>query len=245
MKLYRKFLLLSRGRQIAVVVCLLHLLAIFGLVIHHFASRQLKPPRPMLVRTHKAIAEPKMRYAKEEAPKLQTVAPKPQKVHAEGKSVEQKPKGSATKKMASAKSKPTVAKKAPGNHLLKEIAESLDMLNSEAKPSPRPSLTLPSKIEPKAQIAPESNVDPTYSEFLVSYLQSALDLPEYGEVRAKIEIDRFGRLIDCEILEAKSVKNAEFLKNQLPELTFPCLNDFGIVDATETFTITFRNVEIH
>jgi hypothetical protein len=113
------------------------------------------------------------------------------------------------------------------------------------KPQPevrhtRPPLQLPSII-PEPSAAP--SFTPTYGEFLIAYLQSSLDLPEYGEVRAKIEIDRFGKLLHCEILEAKSTKNAEFLKNQLPDLTFPCLNDFDIMDFSQTFTITFRNVE--
>lgn len=127
----------------------------------------------------------------------------------------------------------------------KEIAESLDAISSkEAKT--RPALSLPAKIQSKAQLVSEDfAIDPTYGEFLVAFLQNALDLPEYGEVKAKIEINCFGRLIDCQILEAKSVKNAQFLKNRLPDLAFPCLNDFGILDTKQTFTITFRNVEIH
>lgn len=260
MKFYKQFLILSRGKQIAIVVCCIHLFAIFGLLGHHLVSRRLKPPRPMIVKTISAVPPKinaernpgvpneaqgkKMQNAKVEspAPKVQAVAPKPQKEVP-------KPKPATTaKKAVAAKPKPgPVAQKAPPvkeEHIFKEIAESLETLSSEAKRS-RPSLTLPSKIGQKAQIAPETNLDPTYGEYLIAYLQNALDLPEYGEVRAKIEIDRFGRLIDCEILETKSMKNAEFLKNQLPELTFPCLNDFGIVDTSETFTITFRNVEIH
>ncbi len=83
----------------------------------------------------------------------------------------------------------------------------------------------------------------TYGAFLVGYLQNTLDLPERGDVKLKMEIDRFGRLIDCEVLETRSEKNAEFLKNRLPELSFPCLNDFDILETAQTFTITFRNVE--
>ncbi len=84
---------------------------------------------------------------------------------------------------------------------------------------------------------------PSYEEYLVAYLQGALDLPERGDVKLRIEIDRFGRLSECEVLDSRNSKNAEFLKNRLPELTFPCFNDFGITDLTQTFTITFRNVE--
>ena len=112
----------------------------------------------------------------------------------------------------------------------------------EPKSVRRPELPLPAKIERKAEVV-QVNDDPTYGEYLIAYLQNALDLPEYGEVKAQLEIDRFGRLVDCQIVYTKSGKNAEFLKNQLPELTFPCLNDFGILDSTHIFTITFRNAE--
>ena len=50
-KIYHLFLLLSRGKQIALVVCLLHLLAIFGLLGHHLISRRMKPPRTIIVKT--------------------------------------------------------------------------------------------------------------------------------------------------------------------------------------------------
>lgn len=235
MKLFKHFLTFSRGKQIGIVVCMVHLLAIFGLVCHHFASRRMTPPRNMIVRTVSPIIEKKIQSAP--APKVTqqtTTATAPSKP---------KPVISAKKATVPAKTAPVAKKSVPvkDEKLLKEIAESLETFSTESKQT-KLSLALPSKIKPKAERIEET---PTYGEFLIGYLQTALDLPEYGEVRARLEIDRFGRLIDCEILEAKSHKNADFLKNQLPQLTFPCLNDFGIVDATQQFTITFRNVEMH
>lgn len=227
-ELYNKFLTLSRGKQIALVVCLFHLVAVLGLIGHHFATRRLRPPRPMVVRTLAAQPAPRA-IASAPTPVAKTAEPKPKsKTPAP---VAKKSTPSATK--TGTKPAP-IAKKAP---VFQEIAESLEALSSEAART-RTILTVPSKIQSKAEIAP-SKFDPTYGELLIAYLQNELDLPEYGEVKVKIEIDRFGRLVDCEILEAKSFKNAEFLKNRLPELAFPCLND------PQSFTITFRNVEIH
>lgn len=236
MKLFNYFLTLSRGKQIGLVVCMVHLFAVFGLMCHHLVSRRLKPPKSMIVRTITPPVERKTQTTKAEStvPKIQqpvaATTPKP------------KP-ATPSKKPAPVKPAPIAKKEAPvkQERLLKEIAESLETLNTDSKKA-RTALALPSKIAPKTEVVEDS---PNYGEFLIGYLQTALDLPEYGEVRARLEIDRFGRLIDCEILEAKSLKNAEFLKNQLPQLTFPCLNDFGIVDATQQFTITFRNVEMH
>ncbi len=227
MKLYRLFLTLSRGKQIAIGVCIVHLLAIFSLTIHHLATGRFRKPRPMVVRTVQAAPERKIQSVKQiETPKTVANKPAPEKPKPAAKKQEPPKTVAAAKKPSPKPVEKPVEKEAP---------PSLETVSKK-----RPALIVPSKIESKK--APvEIKEEPTYGEYLVAYLQSALDLPEYGEVRAKIEIDRFGKLIHCEIVEAKSKKNGEFLKNQLPDLTFPCLNDFGIVDATHIFTITFRN----
>ncbi|HSX11823.1 MAG TPA: hypothetical protein VLF94_08925 [Chlamydiales bacterium] len=233
MKLLDKFFLLSRSKQIALVVFACHFLAIFALLCHHLATSRLRPPRPMVVRTLAAqppprapIATPKVTPsapAKKATPKPAVAKPAPAKAKT----------GIATTKPAPK----TKAAPAAEENLLQEIAQSLETLSTETARS-RPSITLPSKIASKAEIAP-LEVDPTYGEIVIAYLQNELDLPEYGEVRAKIEIDSFGRLTQCQILEAKSTKNGEFLKARLPELTFPHHNE------RQSFTVTFRNRETH
>lgn len=134
---------------------------------------------------------------------------------------------------------PAPAKKKKETAPAKVIATAPVAAKAVPKP-PRAELLVPT-LATVVAVAPA----PSYGEFLIAYLQSALDLPEYGDVRLKLEIDRFGRLIDCQILEAKSQENSTFLKNALPTLTFPCLNDFDIIETSQTFTITFRNVETH
>ncbi len=114
---------------------------------------------------------------------------------------------------------------------------------SESPPiKKRPALTIPSRVEPKTQtIEPEPISSVRYEEFLIPYLQSSLDLPEYGEVRAEITVNQFGKVIAFSVLNAKNTKNAEFLKREIPELSFPHLSDFGILESSRKFTITFRN----
>ncbi len=235
MRLYRFFQLLPRGKQIGAIVCLLHLLAIFALLGHHLASRRQKPPRPMIVRTITPFK------AEQQAPKIKKEA-----ITAAKSQPAAKPKPTPQpKKEIAAKKIEAAAPPVKNQNALKEIAESLKTLSSEIEKPIRSNLVLPAKIQPKTQFTPPASEEsPSYGEFLIAYLQNALDLPEYGDVKATLEIDRFGKLIQCQILEAKSTKNGQFLKNQLPELVFPCLNDFGILDPTQTFTITFRNVEI-
>jgi hypothetical protein len=220
MKWREQFLLLSRGKQIALVVCSLHFLIIFGSLGHHFATRKLKPARPMIVKTVVPITKPEPKIAQAKpaaAPK--TAKPQPKK-----------------KESKVAKATKPAAKPAPAP-IQKKAEET-----AAVEYKPKPQLLIPSKVVAKEETKVETAEDPRYSEFLIAYLQNTLDLPELGEVRMKIQIDRFGKLIDCEVLEAKSKKNEEFLKKELPDLSFPCLADFGILEASQTFTITFRNV---
>lgn len=216
---------------------------------HHLWTRRWKEPRPIVIKTIIPIVQVAAQQREEVRPKAAATPPPKQIATAAPKQAAVVPK----KAVANPKPQPkkasstgTAAKKADTS-LLKEIAESLDAISSVDKPSTWPSfaLNVPSKIQAKAQLVSEdAAVDPSYGELLIAFLQNALDLPEYGEVRVKIEINRFGRVVDCQILEAKSAKNAAFLKNQLPELAFPCLNGCGISDEKQTFTITFRNVEM-
>ena len=218
MKFYQTFLLLSRGKKIGAAVCLVHILVILTLGGHHLFTKKTGAPRAIAVRT--VEVQTKREEGPTKAAAATPVKPKP----VAATPVKPKPKAAA----------PAVKKEPKASNAIVE--------KREPKSVRRPELPLPAKIERKAEVV-QVNDDPTYGEYLIAYLQNALDLPEYGEVKAQLEIDRFGRLVDCQIVYTKSGKNAEFLKNQLPELTFPCLNDFGILDSTHIFTITFRNAE--
>ena len=101
---------------------------------------------------------------------------------------------------------------------------------------------LPTSIEIQSG-GPSAEVRPGYGEIVSSILQSNLDLPEFGQVVARIEINAIGSVSSCEILQAKSRKNGEFLKKRLRELVFPCFNEFGITENHLNFTITFHNAE--
>lgn len=220
---FNQFKSLSRIKQIAIAVCLAHCSFALVLFIQHIASRSFKPTKPMVVRVVPPAPTPVIA--------TQPTAPKPKA-----------PKATPPPPTAQKKSAPApnlgpgpVKPKAPKTPI---PAPTPHHDAPPEPPRPKPALTIPSKVAQKVEPPPEQKNEPSMSEFLVAYLQSTLELPEYGEVRVKIEIDRSGTLVSCEILEAKSKKNSDFLKNRLPELIFPCLNN------AQSFTITFRNVEI-
>ena len=136
---------------------------------------------------------------------------------------------------------------------LRQIQEELSAIadGPSIQKSASADIKLPGVLSSKAALlnasiednAAQTSIPSTYHLSLIEQLQSSLQLPELGDVRIKIGIEAPGTLFSIQILDAKSEKNAEWLKNQLPLLLLPCFNDFGIVDAILEFTITFRNVE--
>lgn len=72
-------------------------------------------------------------------------------------------------------------------------------------------------------------------------MSSFLSLPEYGEVKMKIIVSSFGKIIKTDILFSKSKKNELYLKNILPTLSFPWLNQF--ISKNAEFVISFKNEE--
>jgi hypothetical protein len=118
-------------------------------------------------------------------------------------------------------------KQAPAK-LLKEIEQNIAAIASP-KIEKKPELEVPSLP------VVEEAVMESATEKIAQFLQQMLQLPEFGEVRVLVMIDRTGQLENFEVLDTKSEKNAEFLRNQLPSLRFPCLNE------TVSLTIVFSN----
>ncbi len=235
---YEKFLLFSRGKQIAVVVCLVHFLTLLILACHHLISLKLRSPRPMVVRT---IVPMKLALCEASSPKNQAFAnTKPTAIAPKHKPQSQK--AAAGKETAPIKNGSGVKQNGKAD-VYKEIAESLDVISSSAKKATRPTLTIPSKVDRKTTTFEEESghMDATYSEYLIAFLQTALDLPEYGEVKMEIEIDSFGKLVDCSILESRSKKNAAFLKKELALLSYP-IPHLDHIETSKKFSITFKNL---
>lgn len=143
--------------------------------------------------------------------------------------------------------KPSASKPAPANtnnevkkqqSILKQIETNLTAISTATTPSTsKKQIEVPIFSEPQlsdisSEILPE---DLTTNEKIILLLQETLQLPEFGEVKVFLSIDRSGRLQSLEVLKAESAKNAEFLKNRLPDLQFPCLNE-----AT-SLTVVFSN----
>lgn len=246
-----KFATLSRQMQILWVVFGVHLSLVFILCVHHFFWKE-KPKAKIMVRT----VQNRSQIQSVTVAKAKTIASGPKKTEppasVKKRQVDQGINIAVPKKKNS--EIPVAKSVAPLTKVMPVSAKSDAPLTKEKPVSTKASeITLPNEI-PVARKASEISLpsgissaplleqedeSPSYGQTLVSYLQNCLDLPEYGEVKVDLEIDRLGRLVRFDILEEKSKKNGEFLKKRLPELALPCFN--GQSNETVVFTITFKN----
>ena len=147
-KYLKKYLELSRFKQIVIAVFAFHILFTFACLVEHLISSRVKKPKALVVRIFK-INPPKpkptqivSRPAKKEKPKQVVATPRPKQVV---------PKRKPTPKKVAVKAKnPLVTKHSnpkthQGDALLKEIAESFDVFKSEEKKMKHMELDLPSK----------------------------------------------------------------------------------------------------
>lgn len=132
---------------------------------------------------------------------------------------------SSTKKTTVAPKKQVPAK--PSTSALQEIEQSLAAIAKPTAAAPKTAIEIPTVEFAEIEDSPIDRIS--------SYLQEMLQLPEFGEVKVELSINRFGKLEKLEVLEAKSEKNEEFLRNQLPGLHYPCFN------KAVTLTIVFSN----
>ncbi len=243
-RLIHWFFSLTRGSQIAVSTIAAHFLLLFVLTVQHWiTSPSHQKKRPIAVNTVRIAAPAPKVVAKQaaqqkpvSAPAKVVTPPKPvakaipkQAVKQETKAVS-KPAAKAAPKSVSVVAKPVATKEQ--TKLLKEIEQNLSSIETPVVKSKKVELEVP-VVELKEEVSHEEEASST--EQIAFFLQESLRLPEFGQVRMQLSIDRFGKLKTFEVLDAKSEKNAEFLKKQLPDLQFPCLNE------TVSLTIVFSN----
>jgi hypothetical protein len=224
------FYRLSRAKQIVLSVLVAHVTFVLFLVAQNiYHTWPTKKHKVIVNMVH--ITPPKATSpSAPSSQKLQSAAKKPAPVKKVPKSVKTAKETQAPQPDKLKKSEPQVVVEAS---LLKEIEACIETIAAHAPSASRqttihiPTLSLPTSTK---TIEAE-----TSDEIIAAFLGQSLTLPEFGEVRAFLAVDRWGHLQTLNILDAKSEKNAAFLKNRLPELQFPCLNE-GV-----SLTVIFSN----
>ncbi|MEX0961949.1 MAG: hypothetical protein WDZ28_03735 [Simkaniaceae bacterium] len=142
----------------------------------------------------------------------------------------------AVRKKPVLKKKPSPKRK-EAQKLMASIEKSLQTIEAKNEMATSP-IDLPQKIT-TLQIDQTPKKELNYSERLLGYLQSTLILPEIGDVKVKITINKRGGLENLEILSSESQKNENYLKEALSRENFPSM----IQKKSKSFILTFCHKE--
>jgi len=91
----------------------------------------------------------------------------------------------------------------------------------------------------ECQNEPHSAEEKTYYDELVHRLKLHLKLPDTGDVRLKLTLNRQGKVVRVECIEAKSQKNKAHLEKTLPTIVFPAFGHNFTHEQTHTFLLHF------
>lgn len=80
-----------------------------------------------------------------------------------------------------------------------------------------------------------------YRDELAGRLKLMLKLPEYGEVKIQLTLNRSGQVKSVEILSAESTLNSKYVEKMIPSLTFPSFGHRFQNMNQYTFALTLRN----
>jgi len=217
-------------RRLFFISCFVHILIFAVFLIH-------KQPTPssnkkILVKNYTPAPPPKVKITpqKKAAPIKKTTPP--------------------VKKSKPVQKKQITQKKAPSlpikNDILKDLEKAFSNLE-EKKPTltTEKSLHIPKTVSILHQIETISNPkdSPTLdTQAIIRFLEEHLELPEKGAVKIQLFLNANGSIKDLVVLSSESQKNAQYLKNTLPKLTFPCFNRGDRSEIPQDFTIYFKNL---
>ena len=130
---------------------------------------------------------------------------------------------------------------------MSKINASRDLAASKS-PNPLPSTVLQTitslevdAIPVSKRGAPLSPGEATYRDELAGRLKLQLRLPEYGDVKVNLTIDRTGKVVKVAIGGAESSANRRYIEKTLPALSFPAFGPNFESAEEYTFSITLSN----
>lgn len=93
-------------------------------------------------------------------------------------------------------------------------------------------------VEMKPDVTPQQA---GYHQELASRMKLLLRLPDYGEIKLKLTLERTGHFVKALIVSSESPSNRKYIETTLPTLKYPSFgNHFGSCDQY-TFVITLSN----
>ena len=136
--------------------------------------------------------------------------------------------------------------------LIARAKENMEKVNTRslvaAATSPSSQAMPPARIESlqidSLEVEASSTGSPqemTYRDELAQRLKLLVKLPEYGEVRLTLTLNRAGKVIHVHILQSTSKANRQHVEKNLPSLHMPAFGNNFESQAEYTFTITMSN----
>lgn len=80
-----------------------------------------------------------------------------------------------------------------------------------------------------------------YRDELAHRLKLYLKLPEYGDVKIVLTLERSGKVAGVKVISTQSKKNAAYIEKQLPALMFPSFGGNFSKAAIYDFTLVLSN----
>ena len=81
----------------------------------------------------------------------------------------------------------------------------------------------------------------SYYDELIMRLKISLKLPEFGEVKALLTLNRLGKVIKAQVTSSKSSKNRKYIEAMLPTLSFPPFGQNFNSEKDHSFTLTLNS----
>jgi len=208
---------------VSLLVCYIHFSVIIDVL--HSKPAPITPKKRIAVRTIEVQPEKKV--------VTKTVV---------ARSAVKNPKKAVKKAPAKKVVKKTVPKKK--QELYSKLEKQINTLSKPIKKEDSGKITvLPKTLTPKSTEKAPEELHAAYLEEVLSLLYESLELPEVGSVKAKVELGKEGTFLSITIVTSQSAKNAAYLQNHLPQLSYPPFNGSLTGKERETFEITFRNAQ--
>ncbi|MGM0440047.1 MAG: hypothetical protein ACQEP8_02910 [Chlamydiota bacterium] len=223
--------------QAVLIVLGIHFFVITTLIAT--SKSNANPPKPQKLVVNTIKISPPQPAPKTTPKKAKPPSPPTKKATPEKATSPKKPYSSHKKEKLS-------AEKA---RLLKELQHNMDTFEKTSFDTPpeKKAIKNPQPIA-KLSIDEQFNSDKkftdlenTYTNSLISQLQSALKLPEYGQVKISITVGRDGSLRDLQIIFSENSNNEAYVRKALEHMTLP---SFGISfrgEEQQTFNIVLNN----
>lgn len=129
------------------------------------------------------------------------------------------------------------------DHLVRQLQESIAKIDeSSHKLSPSNNLTTPKVISTLTSEHRVSNEDASqFAKELVACLQRNLVLPEVGEVKVELLLQKNGTLKEFRILSSRSKRNQSLLEETLGKIRYPSFTGSLKNEMEHSFVIAFYN----